>query len=112
MLRSIRAATALCLLALLGVLGTGLPSHHHGTTGAPDGETRLLAADHHSHGTRLVEQDDRAPSVGPRDAAVTVVDLDAPAPPRSAPTPAEPRLLRPTERAPPPGAPRAPPLPS
>lgn len=100
---------ALCLFALLGVLATGLPSHHHLDTRAGDSETRLISADHHAHGTRLVEQDDRAPSGGLQAAPAGQPLFALPAPALAAATPVEARYLRPTERAPPPGAPRAPP---
>lgn len=104
----LRSVTATFLLALFGVLGTGVPSHHHEAP-APNEGLELLAADHHSHGTELVEQKERAPSGGPHIATAHPVDVlltpatDAPVEIRGA------DLLRPTERAPPPGAPRAPP---
>jgi hypothetical protein len=103
-----RSATAACLLALLGVLGTGVPTHHHEAP-APSEGLQLLAADHHNHGTELVEQDDRAASGGPHIAAAPAVGV-MPTPPTETPVDTRnPDLLRPTERAPPPGAPRAPP---
>lgn len=108
--RPIRSGTALCLLSLLGALGTGLPSHAHPGSGpASEGGSHILAADHHSHGTLIVEQDERAPA-GP-------LQLPAPTAAASAAMPVAPTVvgapeldvLRPMERAPPPGAPRAPP---
>ena len=110
--RPFRSITSLGLLAFLGTLSTGLPSHHHGDPADDGGGARLVSADHHSHGTRLVDQDERAPSTTPQAASATVVRLSLPIPlPSSAPSPAS-APLRPMERAPPPGAPRAPPRPS
>lgn len=107
----LRSATALCLFVLLGALGTGLPTHSHasGET-AVDRDSYVVAPDHHSHGTQLVPQHERVPSVGPQLAvsypvAVTVV-LPVLAVVRTVQT----DMLRPMERAPPPGAPRAPPF--
>lgn len=104
----VRSATATVLLALFGVLGTGVPTHHHEAPAPAEGPL-LLSADHHSHGTELVEHDERTPSGGPQITAAAAVGVMF-APPTD--TPVETRgaeLLRPTERAPPPGAPRAPP---
>jgi hypothetical protein len=107
----LRSTTVLCLLVLLGALGTGLPSHSHasGET-AVNRNSHVVAADHHSHGTQLLEQDERTPSVGPQLVVCSAIDVTlAPAVAalvQSAPT----DMLRPMERAPPPGAPRAPPF--
>lgn len=50
---------ALLLLALSGALSTGVPSHHHER---PDTGPTLVHADHHGHGTQLVDQGDRQTS--------------------------------------------------
>jgi hypothetical protein len=103
-------ATALGLLALMGALSTGLPSHHHRDSGPADADLRLVSADHHSHGTQLVEQDERAPSNTLQMVTGIASDVDFAAPAALSVTPTPTRVIRPTERAPPPGAPRAPPL--
>lgn len=107
----LQSATAVCLLVLLGALGTGLPSHSHASGETPvDRDSHVVAADHHHHGTQLIEQGERAPSVGPQ------FGVSYPAAVTLAPTvvavveSAQTDLLRPMERAPPPGAPRAPPF--
>lgn len=109
---ALRSVTALCLLSLLGALGTGLPSHAH--TGSDQQQVErgqhVSASDHHSHGTRLVEQDERAPSGGLLIAAIARVVAVAQPAAASAGEPADTQVLRPRERAPPPGAPRAPPF--
>ena len=50
---------AVVLTGLMTALSSGLPSHHHG-----DGELGpvLADADHHGHGTQLVEQSERQTS--------------------------------------------------
>lgn len=112
MLRSsrIRSAVASSLLALLGALGTGLPSHHHDPPADPAGQPHLFPADYHTHATLLVEQDERVPSSTSQPALTSTVSAE-PASPTGAPlafVPKEP--LRPLERAPPSASPRAPPL--
>jgi hypothetical protein len=106
----VRSITAGFLVALLGALGTGLPSHHHeGPKSTPGSAHQLVAADHHSHGTQLVEQAERTPA-GPlqlpalagavaRVVPVATTAVDAP----------EQDVPRPMERAPPPDDARAPP---
>jgi hypothetical protein len=100
------------LIVLLGVLHTGLPSHSHEVEPADTASGDVLRADHHSHGTILLEQTERVQSA----------PVQLPAPPaaveRAAFRPSLRTLaavhvapLRPRGRAPPPGhAPRAPPL--
>lgn len=105
-------ATAVLLLALSGAMSTGLPSHHHQDAAPADTDVRLVSADHHSHGMQLVEQDERTPSGTPQMVAASVSEIDLPALPVAPVAPVETGALRPTERAPPPGAPRAPPLPA
>lgn len=107
--RTLRSTTALLLAALLGALGTGLPSHHHPDTPIPADKHPTVEADDHSHGTVLVEQDDRVQSGPPelplppeRTSAVIATTIRV--------LPAVDRQWLPArERAPPPGAPRAPP---
>ncbi len=94
---------------LLGALGTGLPSHHHEDVVRGDPHEQTVSADHHSHGTQLVEQVDRVTSSAPDFVAPTPVAFElivASTSPRSR---TRPEPLRPMERAPPPDAPRAPP---
>lgn len=47
---------ALALVSLLGVLTTGVPSHHHGEAGTIP---ILVDAGHHGHGVKLVELTER-----------------------------------------------------
>jgi hypothetical protein len=110
--RPVRTLTAACLLILMGVLSTGLPSHHHDDPGRAGAELRLVSSDHHSHGTQLVEQDDGAPSATPELVARIVQLVEPRAPVMASMTPASVHPIRPTERAPPPHAPRAPPVPA
>jgi hypothetical protein len=105
-----RSTTAAFLVALLGVLGTGLPSHHHeGPDPSPGSAQQLVAPDHHSHGTQLVEQDERTPA-GPLQlpALATAVARVVPVASTAVGAP-ERDVPRPMERAPPPGDARAPP---
>lgn len=106
---TLRRATALCLLALTGALGTGLPSHHHDSPVAQDRTDVSIDADHHSHGSVLVEQSDRVPSSGPQLAVPAIIAVDVISTVVATATRADDEPLRPLERAPPPGAPRAPP---
>jgi hypothetical protein len=50
---------ALLLLALTGVLASGLPSHHHER---PDVGPSVVDGGHHGHGAQLVELSDRQTS--------------------------------------------------
>lgn len=102
---------AVLLLALSGALSTGLPSHHHGDATPADADVRAVSADHHAHGTQLVEQDERAPSGTPQIAVAPRSEIELRAPGAAAAAPVAVQALRPTGRAPPPGAPRAPPFP-
>jgi hypothetical protein len=107
----LQSATALSLLALLGALGSGLPSHSHVDRQVPVGQdSHVVAADHHTHGTQLVEQDERAPSGCPRLAEFPAVAVAVTAAVVSAVQVPDTDVPRPRERAPPPGAPRAPPF--
>lgn len=107
--RPLRSTVNVCLLALLTALATGLPSHHHADAMAAADETRLVAADHHAHATQLVEQDDRVPSGGMPLATVTSVALARIPADRGLAEPVPSQLPHPRVRAPPSGAPRAPP---
>lgn len=106
---TLRRATAACMLALLGVLGTGLPSHHHKSPVAAERADVSIAADHHAHGALLLEQPERLRSTGPQIAAPAVVFSLVVVPELVRVTRPADEPLRPLERAPPPGAPRAPP---
>lgn len=107
--RSFRSRIASSLVALLGILGTGLPSHHHEVSQDHPDEHHIIAADHHSHGTLLVDQDDRVQSAPPQLAAATELTLDFPVPDVRVVDLSLRDFLSARERAPPPGAPRAPP---
>jgi hypothetical protein len=108
----VHSSTAFCLVALLGALGTGLPSHHH--EDAPDRSDSLpdvSSADHHAHGTQLVDQDQRVPATGVEVVApAALADLLFPMPAAPVDLPRS-NVPRPMERAPPAVAPRAPPFP-
>lgn len=107
--RFLRSLTASWLVGLLGVLHTGLPTHSHEVE-RTDAEHHLQSADHHGHGTLLVEQTERVQSTQPHLVAAPIrfVTLILPVAGRVTEPLVEP--LRPLERAPPPGAPRAPPF--
>ena len=106
---TLRSTTALLLAALLGALGTGLPSHHHPDTSDSADEHPTVEADHHSHGTVLIEQDDRVQS-GPPELPLAPERTQAIVATSIRVLPAADRQWLPArERAPPPGAPRAPP---
>jgi len=106
--RRLLRLSAIVLLALMGVLTSGVPSHHHGEAGRVP---ILEDAGHHGHGIQLVDQADRltsdgvvaalpsAPLVEVGDLAPVTVGTDVPA-------------IQPvaTGRAPPSDRPRAPPL--
>jgi hypothetical protein len=104
-----RAATAASLLALLGALSTGLPSHHHGRAHEADASHGLLSADHHAHGSELVDQDERAPAAPILFVVPPAAGLASMPPPASPQDPPGGELPAARQRAPPPGAPRAPP---
>lgn len=110
--RCLRSSTAFCLVALLGALGTGLPSHHHEEAPQPsDSLSGVYSADHHTHGTQLVDQDQRVPAAALEFAAPSAL-TDLLLPDRMKPVhPPRSSTFRPMERAPPAVAPRAPPFP-
>jgi hypothetical protein len=109
--RTFRSLTAACLVSWLGVLHTGLPSHSHDvdrTDVAADHPA--VGAEHHGHGTQLVEQAEWVQSAPVQLVATptTIEHVTFPTVRYTAVHHTTP--LRPLERAPPPGAPRAPPL--
>jgi hypothetical protein len=109
--RSCRSITAAVLVLVLGILHTGMPTHGHDTA-QPEvpGDGVTIVADSHSHGVMLVEAAERVPASGAQLPAVPTrsAAVATPTPDRrvhlfgAAP-------LRPSERGPPPAAPRAPP---
>lgn len=105
----VRACVALFLTALLGVLGTGLPSHSHATGDVSNNSQPVIEAEHHGHGTVLVEQDDRVLSVPFEVAVPAAVGLDIATPVARAMPQADRNWLHPRERSPPQATPRAPP---
>ncbi|MEN8374370.1 MAG: hypothetical protein ABFS34_02860 [Gemmatimonadota bacterium] len=109
--RTTRVAACWCLLSLLGVLATGLPTHHHEVAASELREEGQRAAPlHHSHGSELVEQDERVVSSGPL-VVFDAIEVGFLMRTTSVPLPvAVTAPIRPTGRAPPPVAPRAPPL--
>lgn len=107
--RPVRSATAFCLVALLGALGTGLPSHHHAGTPDPGGAHPTIDADHHSHGTLLVDQEDRVQSAPPELALPSEIGAELHTATTRVVAFADRHCIPARERAPPPGGPRAPP---
>jgi hypothetical protein len=109
--RSARSVTAALLVALLGILNTGMPSHSH-ETDRPDTTYgyAAISADTHSHGARLLDAAERVPSTSTQVPAIAVGidEASVAAPDRRLQTFHAPPL-RPSERGPPPAAPRAPP---
>jgi hypothetical protein len=109
--RSIRSLTAAWLIVLLGVLHTGLPSHSHEIDAPDAGGVQVLRAEHHAHGTLLVEQAERVQAT-----AVQLAALPAAVERAAAQAPVRTHIavhrtpVRPLGRAPPPAnASRAPP---
>lgn len=104
-----RSGLSAALLVLLCVSATGLPSHGHAEDDAAGELPVLIGVDHHDHAVTLVEWQDQTPSTGLQVVVLptspTVLPSPSYLPIRATPT----TLLRPRERAPPPGAPRAPP---
>lgn len=109
--RSIRTMTAALLVALLGILNSGVPSHSHETDGpATRNGHATISAESHSHGVILVEASEQVASTNAQ-VAVLAVEFDTTAvdgPDRRLQT-FDAAPIRPSERGPPPAAPRAPP---
>jgi hypothetical protein len=106
-----RSITTAVLMMVLGILHSGLPSHSHDTDQRDARQAgSAIRADSHSHGVILLDAAERVPATSAQlpIPAVGVEAFAAPAPERhvhlfgAAP-------LRPSERGPPPAAPRAPP---
>jgi hypothetical protein len=109
--RPLRSITAGLLIVLLGILHSGVPSHNHETdTPAAAHDGVQLSAHTHYHGVILLDAAERVPATS-AEFSVPAVRLEAtPAPThdrRASHFDAAP--LRPSERGPPPAAPRAPP---
>ena len=109
--RPFRSVTAAWLVAVLGVLHTGLPTHSHEVERPESaGDHPVVRADHHGHGTQLIEQAERVQS-SPVQLAATPLTIERVTFPTISYTATYHNTpLRPRERAPPPGAPRAPPM--
>lgn len=100
----------MCLVAVLGVLHTGLPSHSHEVERSEAaGDQHRIGADHHQHGTQLVEQAERVQSAPVHLAVPPLTAAGVIFPTVKYTSAYYGTPLRPLERAPPPGAPRAPP---
>ncbi len=108
--RLFRRSVASACVSFLLVLATGLPSHHHESGGGTDPNVGTASVDHHGHASELVESGDQVPAGGPLAALPPGPVLDLADPVQAIPAPAGALLLRPRERSPPPGAPRAPPV--
>jgi hypothetical protein len=107
--RRFRSRTAAVAAALILVLSTGAPTHHHEGSAGEHG-TVVIGPDHHSHGTILVDQGDRVTSSGPEIAVPAVGRMEAVAPQVIPIFVTRTVTVRPRERAPPPNrSPRAPP---
>ena len=108
---TLRSLTAAWLVVWLGVLHTGLPSHSHEVERSDGrGDQPRLSADHHGHGTLLVEQAERVQSAAVQLAATPITIEGVTFPPVRYLSRHHTSPLRPLERAPPTSAPRAPPL--
>jgi hypothetical protein len=109
--RPMRSITAAMLVALLGILHSGLPSHSHdtGRAEAIPGEV-AISADAHSHGVILLDATEQVPATGAQVPLPAVrIQAPFPAPPARGVRSFGAAPLRPSERGPPPAAPRAPP---
>lgn len=109
--RSNRSITAALLVALLGTLKTGMPSHSHETDRPETTHGHAaIGADSHSHGVILLDAAERVPSTSAQipALAVEVRTTSVGAPDRRLHT-FDAAPLRPSERGPPSAAPRAPP---
>ena len=109
--RSARSVMAALLVALLGILNTGLPSHGHEIDRpATTHGHAAISADTHSHGVILIDAADRVPSMSAQVPAAAVgIDAAAVAAPDRRLQTFDAAPLRPSERGPPQAAPRAPP---
>ena len=107
--RRFRSTTAAILAALLAVLCTGAPSHHHERPAGGHG-TLVVGPDHHSHGTILIDQGDRAATDPPELTVVIDSRLEHEFGQVIRVVVAHGTSIRPRERDPPPNrSPRAPP---
>jgi hypothetical protein len=109
--RPIRSITAALLVALLGILHGGMPSHSHETDRLETVQGGVaISAETHSHGVILLDAAERVPatSVDVPFPAVRLEAAHATAAVRSVQG-FDAVPLRPSERGPPPAAPRAPP---
>lgn len=106
--RTLVRAQAVAIVTLLGVLTTGVPSHHHGEAGRIP---ILVDANHHGHGVKLVELTEKL-TAHPIVAALPsrpVLEFTVPAPVfRLAGV--QPSPPAPSGRPPPTDRPRGPPL--
>jgi hypothetical protein len=109
--RSARSITAALLVALLGILNTGMPSHSHETDRLETARGHAaISADSHSHGVILLEAAERMPSTTAHLPALVVrIDITSIAASDRSHQTFGAAPLRPSERGPPPAAPRAPP---
>ncbi|CAN5690448.1 hypothetical protein BH23GEM9_BH23GEM9_14540 [soil metagenome] len=109
--RPVRSITAAVLVALLGILHSGIPSHSHAADRPEATQGGVaISADSHSHGVILLDTAERVPATSAQvpAAAVRIEATSAAAPDRAANN-FDAAPLRPSERGPPPAAPRAPP---
>ena len=107
--RRSRSVTAALLAALLAVLSTGAPSHHHERPEGSHG-TVMIGPDHHSHGTILVDPGERVTTSAPELPVIVGSRLEPEGPQVIRVVVARETSIRPRERAPPPNrSPRAPP---
>lgn len=109
--RSVRSITAALLVALLGILNSGVPSHSHETDRPSTTHGHAtISAESHSHGVILLEATERVPATSAQvpALAVEIETTSVDAPNRRIQT-FDAGPIRPSERGPPPAAPRAPP---
>jgi hypothetical protein len=108
---AVRSITAAVMVLVLGILHSGMPSHSHDSDERDARQVGVTVhADSHSHGVILLDAAERVPAPA---AQLPVPPVRIEASPPAAPDHgvhlfgAAP--LRPSERGPPPAAPRAPP---
>jgi hypothetical protein len=108
--RSVRSTTTALLLVVLGTLNTGLPSHSHEPDECRACGNVAVSADVHSHGVILVDAAARVPATHVQlPALASRIDALPADPPARRVRTCDAAPLPPSERGPPPAAPRAPP---
>jgi hypothetical protein len=108
---SIRSTTAAVLVLVLGILHTGMPSHSHDTDQRDARQEGIaIRADFHSHGVIVLDGAERVPATSAQlPVPASRMEVSAALAPEGLVHLFSAAPLRPSERGPPPAAPRAPP---